>query len=273
MAYKQISPQSVSEGGTGASTLTGVLTGNGTSAITGNTVTQYGVLIGGASNAVSSTAVGTAGQVLTSNGAGFDPTYQDNASGDVSGPGSSTDNAVARWNGTGGDTLQDSTVIVSDDGEMTNASQPAFLAYLGTQDSNVTGNGTTYILGQGNALTAVYDQNSDFDVGGSGGGGQATFTSPVDGQHLFSIEIGTLNNNTSASDQIRLVTSNRIYQSISLPNTESVSNIGFKGWTTFADMDASDTAYVTYISIGIGADTADIGVTNTETRFSGALIC
>lgn len=77
MAYKQNSPQSVSEGGTGASTLTGVLTGNGTSAITANTITQYGVLIGGASNAVDSTAVGTAGQVLTSNGAGVAPTYQD----------------------------------------------------------------------------------------------------------------------------------------------------------------------------------------------------
>ena len=76
MAYKQKSPQPVTEGGTGASTLTGVLTGNGTSSITANTVTQYGVLIGGASNAVSSTAVGTSGDVLTSNGAGNDPTFE-----------------------------------------------------------------------------------------------------------------------------------------------------------------------------------------------------
>lgn len=35
-------------------------------------------------------------------------------SGDVSGPGSSTDNALARWNGTSGDTIQDSGYIYGD---------------------------------------------------------------------------------------------------------------------------------------------------------------
>jgi len=64
----------VAGGGTGAVTLTGVLTGNGTSAITASTVTQHGVLVGGASNAVSSTAVGSTGQVLQANSAA-DPTY------------------------------------------------------------------------------------------------------------------------------------------------------------------------------------------------------
>ncbi len=64
MAYKRISPQPVVEGGTGAQTLTGIVTGNGTSAFTANAVTQYGVLVGGASNAASSVTVGTNGQVL-----------------------------------------------------------------------------------------------------------------------------------------------------------------------------------------------------------------
>lgn len=65
----------VAGGGTGAITLTGVLTGNGTSAITANTVTQFGVLLGGASNAVGSTAVGATGTVLTGN-TGANPTFQ-----------------------------------------------------------------------------------------------------------------------------------------------------------------------------------------------------
>lgn len=64
----------VAGGGTGATTLTGILTGNGTSAFTASTVTQHGVLVGGASNAVSSTAVGSTGQVLQAN-TGADPTY------------------------------------------------------------------------------------------------------------------------------------------------------------------------------------------------------
>ena len=54
----------VAGGGTGATTLTGILTGNGTSAFTANAVTNHGVLVAGASNAVSSLTVGTNGQVL-----------------------------------------------------------------------------------------------------------------------------------------------------------------------------------------------------------------
>ena len=54
----------VANGGTGTNTLTGVLTGNATSAITASAVTQYGVVVGGASNAVASTAAGAAGTVL-----------------------------------------------------------------------------------------------------------------------------------------------------------------------------------------------------------------
>lgn len=57
-------PVTVPNGGTGATTLTGVLTGNGASAITANTVTQFGVLVGGASNAVGSISVGATGTLL-----------------------------------------------------------------------------------------------------------------------------------------------------------------------------------------------------------------
>lgn len=73
MAYKP-SVLAVADGGTGAATLTGILTGNGTSAVTVSTVTQHGLLVGGASNAVSSTAVGSTGQVLQANSSA-DPTY------------------------------------------------------------------------------------------------------------------------------------------------------------------------------------------------------
>lgn len=66
----------VAGGGTGAVTLTGVLTGNGTSAVTASTVTQHGVVIAGASNAVSSISPSTSGFVLTSNGASADPSFQ-----------------------------------------------------------------------------------------------------------------------------------------------------------------------------------------------------
>lgn len=67
-------PLNVAHGGTGATTLTGVLTGNGTSAVTGNAVTQHGVLIGGATNAVSSLGVAATGSTLMGS-TGADPAF------------------------------------------------------------------------------------------------------------------------------------------------------------------------------------------------------
>jgi len=67
-------PLSVANGGTGATTLTGIVTGNGTSAMTANTVTQHGVLIGGASNAASSLGVASTGTVLAG-ATGADPAF------------------------------------------------------------------------------------------------------------------------------------------------------------------------------------------------------
>jgi len=65
----------VGHGGTGATTLTGVLIGNGASAVTGNAITQYDVLVGGASNAISSVGPGSSGQILQSGGNAANPAY------------------------------------------------------------------------------------------------------------------------------------------------------------------------------------------------------
>ena len=63
-------------GGSGAATLTGILSGNGTSAFTASAVSQYYTLVAGASNAVAGVSPGTSGQVLTSTGASSAPTFQ-----------------------------------------------------------------------------------------------------------------------------------------------------------------------------------------------------
>lgn len=60
------------------------------------------------------TVDGSNGQFLQTDGSGSTSWGTPAGSGDVSGPGSSTDNALARWNGSGGDTIQDSNVIVDD---------------------------------------------------------------------------------------------------------------------------------------------------------------
>lgn len=55
--------------------------------------------------------------------------------GDVNGPGSSTDNAIPRWDGSGGDTLQDSGVLITDNNEIS-----GYRAHINAQT------GTTYTL-------------------------------------------------------------------------------------------------------------------------------
>jgi hypothetical protein len=81
----------------------------------------YAVITGGVTSTSplqSVASVGTAGQVLTSNGAGTLPTFQTNASGDVVGPAAATDNAVARFDGATGKLIQNSVVIISDLGDI-----------------------------------------------------------------------------------------------------------------------------------------------------------
>ena len=80
MAYNGPYPHSVPIGGTGASTLTGVVSAHGTSAFTASSITQYAVLVGGASQAVVSVPDVAVGSVLVSGGASANPAYALNSS-------------------------------------------------------------------------------------------------------------------------------------------------------------------------------------------------
>mgnify|MGYP006909286783 CR=1 FL=1 len=77
--------------------------------------TQGSILYRGAS-AWTALTPGTSGQVLRSNGAAANPSWTSASSGDVVGPASALDNAIARYDTTTGKLLQDSTVTISDGG-------------------------------------------------------------------------------------------------------------------------------------------------------------
>jgi len=148
--------------------VTGVLTSNGNGTFSGSSLTQYRVLLGGASNQIASTAVGTAGQVLVSNGAGFDPTYQSVPGGFIIDQGGiSTNNAIIVSAGTGGIFVKNSNLTATDSGCVNNVTQAAF-QYTASTQSNVTGDGTVYTLIFSNK---VFDQANNFD-------GTSTFTYP-----------------------------------------------------------------------------------------------
>jgi len=76
MSYNGPLPQVVHAGGTGASTITGVLVGNGTSAVTATPITQYYLITGGSSNAPNSVAPSaTSGVPVISQGSSSQPVF------------------------------------------------------------------------------------------------------------------------------------------------------------------------------------------------------
>jgi hypothetical protein len=171
------------------------------------------------------------------------------------------DNKLIRGDG-GAKGVQESTIVITDAGEMTNPSQPAFNAFLTNPILNITGDNTVYNI-TGAIWTEVFDQRNNFSNG--------TFTAPVTGRYLLSALIymgGILN--THLFGVAMIVTSNRTYQLAFCPYYSAYggTTLGIE-ITAVCDMDINDTAYITF-GIGNAAKVVDLTI---YTRFSGALIC
>lgn len=83
-----------------------------------NSLAYNAIFVGNVTSTPSQLSAGTNGQLLTI--VGGSPVWNTpSATGDVSGPGSSTDNAIARWNGTGGNAIQNSGIIIDDSDNVT----------------------------------------------------------------------------------------------------------------------------------------------------------
>lgn len=162
------------------------------------------------------------------------------------------------------------TQIITEEGEITFPLTPAFLAYLPSQDTNVTGDGTIFHLGSGTALTEVFDQNSDFNTNG-------TFTAPVTGKYLFDSSLVMSNIGSGHTLGVfRLVTSNRIVHFISHISPAAIrssADLAALSGSIITDMDAGDTAR---IDIEVSNSTLTVGVNGSSfpvSFFSGKLAC
>jgi hypothetical protein len=202
----------VSRGGTGVATLTGIVKASGTSAFAAATAGTDYVAPGGALGTPSSgTATNLTGLPLTTgvtgllpvaNGgtgtatpaivagtnvtvSGTWPNQTINASGgagggDVTGPGSSTDNAVARFDSTTGKIIQNSGVIINDSGEVTVGvwkGTEVGLSYGGTGASTASqarGNILPSYTGNAGKVLAVNAGATDVEYISAGGTGTVT---------------------------------------------------------------------------------------------------
>lgn len=159
------------------------------------------------------------------------------------------------------------TFIMTADGERTMPLQSAFLAYLGTTDSNVTGDATVFNLGTGNALTEVFDQNGDFTTGG-------IFTAPVTGRYYLQASFLLADVVAQTLTQLLFTTSNSGYYCFySEAGTLAAADDQYLLFgEAFVDMDAADTA-VARVNASGSTKTVDVISTNRDTRFAGYLVC
>ncbi len=127
-------------------------------------------------------------------------------------------------------------MTVSSDEEVTMPLQPCFHAYVTSEQSNVTGDGTVY-----NITGAFWTER--YDIGGNFSNG--TFTAPITGKYLIAMQItvqGMTTNNNNFSTE--LITSNNTY-AFGYDWAFQGRDHSMLGTTAMVvDMDASDTAYL-----------------------------
>jgi hypothetical protein len=165
--------------------------------------------------------------------------------------------------GSAGATISFSEVMKIDaTGAVTKPLQPAFLAKLNGQQSNLTNDGNLQTV---EFDYEPFDQNADFNTS------NYTFTAPVTGKYFFSVQLFLETIDTGATYySLRLVTSNRTYENAFDPNFSADLERHTVQMSVLADMDASDTALMRILQVS-GTSQTDINADNST--FSGYLVC
>ena len=146
-------------------------------------------------------------------------------------------------------------------GSVTMPKQPAFHVHPTSAQSSIATGGVTIVYG-----TERFDVGSNF--------ASNTFTAPIGGKYFLQVSIQLRNVDTASAYYVTsLITSNKTYEFTFDPGmSEGEGDWNAWNWefSTIADMDASDTAYVT-LNQETGTAQSDINVAGTW--FSGCLVC
>jgi hypothetical protein len=117
--------------------------------------------------------------------------------GDISGPGSSTDNAVVRWDGTSGGLIQDSSVVIDDSGNVgIGTTSPGSILELASTGPVLTLNDTNGVVG-GSQTSRISFEASGTETGTIGIASGAGFMSV--NNKSGSLALLADSNNTSTS--------------------------------------------------------------------------
>jgi hypothetical protein len=151
---------------------------------------------------------------------------------------------------------------INNTGAITKPLQPAFSAKSSSTPTLAIN--TTYTLPLD---TEIFDQNADYDTS------NYTFTAPITGRYQLNGSVYMYNSLDSSAGYmiLKIETSNREYQKIITATMfgSDIANFSMNISVT-ADMDASDTAYLTLYQQG-GA--AQVTISGGNTHFTGFLAC
>ena len=147
-------------------------------------------------------------------------------------------------------------LVIDGDGHVTMPKQSAFQAVPASNQDNVS-SGAQVVFG-----TERFDVNGDF--------ASNTFTAPVTGKYQLNLQLRVAQTDQVVYTALQIESSNKTYQSIiDTGALDEDADYWMFNIHVIADMDANDTADVHFYQNG-GSAQVDI---NTESSFSGALIC
>lgn len=170
-----------------------------------------------------------------------------------------------KWKLSASDGSPDTALYANAAGQILMPAQPSFSAYVASTYNDVTGDATVDTL---LAATEVWDKGGNYT--------SPLFTAPVTGKYFLH---GTVFFNDVASNQLTceliILTSNRSYTVFyGNPYVVGAATSGYVdlGFSIIADMDANDTACITY-SISGGSKVANVYSAALQlSEFSGYLI-
>jgi hypothetical protein len=149
-------------------------------------------------------------------------------------------------------------------GAIINTTLPAFLAYLPSNDNNVTGNGTLFTIGSVTALTEVFDLGGNFNTNG-------TFTAPVTGKYLLMVHVNVTGCTNASQIDIYIITTARTYRCLTTRGNSALDIGG--NLSSVCDMTAGDTATFGVATAGEAGATNDVvGSATLVTSVSGFLV-
>lgn len=175
----------------------GVVTYSGTGTFTGSAVTQYDVLVGGASNAISSVGPGSAGQILRSGGNAANPAY-----------------STATYPSTAGT----SGNVLTSDGTNWNSSAPAIPTGGRTLISSQTASASTSILFTSGITGYQYYQIEWYEIVAATNATQIQLQISTDGGSTY-IATNYTNGGVVGDSTPQVVTSSAITTAVALSGT------------------------------------------------------